>query len=503
MDRRVSRRARRCSSACSPASLVTRGARRPRADPEPGARGRSSPPASDPAQFIRAGGPAAATGARSPSSSASPTTTRCVGIVDSHEHVVRTLDADVALARAPSRSRYIWDGRDDAGALAPPGRYRLLVDLPSDGPRDDLAAPDHRGIPLGPPRPLGASVNASALELIGILVGCGAAAAALVLEDRRAQPAAMAVALVARPGARPRQRLGRAPGRRLPHQPGPDRRRGRGRGGGRSAASLRCSAAGRRRSRSRRSPSCRCGFRSRSAGETANLLVPLYLVIAAGSDRPRAGQRPTSRGRRRETSRRIPWPRAPALGSRRRPSSSTRSRPPTPRTSRTRSRTSASSSPRSRSSSRSSPRSSGRGRLLGRVLIAVGAVAAVCAADRRSTSTSPATCSSTRSCSTRTSSTSTSGSTRCSSTRTSSAAIWRSRSTALGACIAWGGERAATSRGRGARRSGLARGPGVQLLDHQLRRPARRARDRRAAALGLARRGAGGGFGARRPGRRC
>jgi O-antigen ligase len=42
-------------------------------------------------------------------------------------------------------------------------------------------------------------VNASALELAGMLVACGAAAAALVLDDRRPRLAAMAVALAAAP----------------------------------------------------------------------------------------------------------------------------------------------------------------------------------------------------------------------------------------------------------------------------------------------------------------
>ena len=32
-----------------------------------------------------------------------------------------------------SRSRYVWDGRGDDGEPAvPPGRYRLLVELPSE-----------------------------------------------------------------------------------------------------------------------------------------------------------------------------------------------------------------------------------------------------------------------------------------------------------------------------------------------------------------------------------
>ena len=54
-----------------------------------------------------------------------------VGIVDSHENVVRTLDADVALTRHDPVT-YVWDGRTDAGGTAPPGRYRLLVELPGE-----------------------------------------------------------------------------------------------------------------------------------------------------------------------------------------------------------------------------------------------------------------------------------------------------------------------------------------------------------------------------------
>lgn len=54
-----------------------------------------------------------------------------VGIVDSHEHLVRTLDSDVALAERKPVT-YVWDGRTDDGDAAPPARYRLLVALPSE-----------------------------------------------------------------------------------------------------------------------------------------------------------------------------------------------------------------------------------------------------------------------------------------------------------------------------------------------------------------------------------
>jgi hypothetical protein len=54
-----------------------------------------------------------------------------VGIVDRHEDLIRTLDADVALAREREVT-YTWDGRTDDGGVAEAGRYRLLVELPSE-----------------------------------------------------------------------------------------------------------------------------------------------------------------------------------------------------------------------------------------------------------------------------------------------------------------------------------------------------------------------------------
>ena len=54
-----------------------------------------------------------------------------VAIVDSHEDVVRTLDEDVSLAE-DDEVTYVWDRATDAGSNAPPGRYRLLVELPSE-----------------------------------------------------------------------------------------------------------------------------------------------------------------------------------------------------------------------------------------------------------------------------------------------------------------------------------------------------------------------------------
>ena len=44
---------------------------------------------------------------------------------------MRTLDCDVALAEREPVT-YVWDGRTDDGDTATPGRYRLLVELPSE-----------------------------------------------------------------------------------------------------------------------------------------------------------------------------------------------------------------------------------------------------------------------------------------------------------------------------------------------------------------------------------
>jgi hypothetical protein len=52
-----------------------------------------------------------------------------VAIVDSHEDVVRTLDRTATLT-VGDEVTYVWDGTTDAGAVARPGRYRLLVELP-------------------------------------------------------------------------------------------------------------------------------------------------------------------------------------------------------------------------------------------------------------------------------------------------------------------------------------------------------------------------------------
>jgi hypothetical protein len=54
-----------------------------------------------------------------------------VAIVDRNEDVVRTLDPAVELTEGEEVS-YEWDRSTDAGGRAPPGRYRLLVELPSE-----------------------------------------------------------------------------------------------------------------------------------------------------------------------------------------------------------------------------------------------------------------------------------------------------------------------------------------------------------------------------------
>ena len=54
-----------------------------------------------------------------------------VAIVDRNEDVVRTLDPDVGLTEGEEVT-YEWDRSTDAGGRAPPGRYRLFVELPSE-----------------------------------------------------------------------------------------------------------------------------------------------------------------------------------------------------------------------------------------------------------------------------------------------------------------------------------------------------------------------------------
>jgi hypothetical protein len=55
-----------------------------------------------------------------------------VSIVDRDEQVIRSLAGPVPL-EAERVESYSWDGRTDAGELAPAGRYRLRVELPDRG----------------------------------------------------------------------------------------------------------------------------------------------------------------------------------------------------------------------------------------------------------------------------------------------------------------------------------------------------------------------------------
>ena len=115
-----------------------------------------------------------------------------VAIVDRSEDVVRTLDPDVELTEGEEVT-YEWDRSTDAGGRARPGRYRLLVELLR-GPGDGLATADDAGHGVRRRR-----LNASALELAGMLIACGSAAAALLVDGRRTRVLVMAVALAAAP----------------------------------------------------------------------------------------------------------------------------------------------------------------------------------------------------------------------------------------------------------------------------------------------------------------
>ena len=219
---------------------------------------------------------------------------------------------------------------------------------------------------------------ASPLEVIGLLVACGSVAAAILAPNSRWQPAALALALVAAPVLVARRRLGRPAGERPARQPGDDRR-GPGRAGG-----------GGRRGRAGDARRIEWAFPVlafaalalrlpvRIGGETSNLLIPLYLVIASqlvatlgGSGRPLLRPRPP------------PW--SGCAGPWPPPSSCTRSRRPTATTSRTRWRTSGSSWSRSRSSSASSRLPLDQ-RTLRAVGIAIGTVAPLWRSSRSSSS---------------------------------------------------------------------------------------------------------------------
>ena len=251
----------------------------------------------------------AADASRSPSSSASPTRTRWSGSSTRRR-------TSSARSTATSRSTeddpvtYTWDGRTDAGGLVPTGRYRLLVELP--GEDREMIWPRRITVlaGAGPARRsrAGLVMTASALELIGILVACGAAAAALVLEDRaRSRQAAMVVALLAAPvivlgDVWDESRV--VDFRHSPAQVGGALVVG-------AIALVVLAAVFRRRPQwfaiaafavlPLRVP-------VEIGGETANLLVPLYLVIASGLIAAILSP-DDERPRRRATSDASPWPR--------------------------------------------------------------------------------------------------------------------------------------------------------------------------------------------------
>ncbi len=91
-----------------------------------------------------------------------------------------------------------------------------------------------------------------------------------------------AVAAQLHPGQRPARRERRDGARHEPAERGCDRRRAGGRRGGDRAADARAHGAGRMRLRSWRSRRCRFACRSRPTAGPVNLLIPLYLVVAAG-----------------------------------------------------------------------------------------------------------------------------------------------------------------------------------------------------------------------------
>ena len=138
-----------------------------------------------------------------------------VAIVDSTEDVVRTLDPDVELTEGEEVT-YEWDRSTDAGGRAPPGATGCLSSSVR-GPGDGLATADNarHGV-----RRRG--LNAPALEVAGMLIACGSAAAAL-LSTTAGSGWGDGHRVGSGAGARPRRRLGRAAGRRLPREPGADR----------------------------------------------------------------------------------------------------------------------------------------------------------------------------------------------------------------------------------------------------------------------------------------
>ena len=147
-------------------------------------------------------------------------------------------------------------------------------------------------------------MNASAPELIGMLIACGAAAAALVLRDRRARLAAMTVALVAAPILVAGDVWSEARIVEFRHSPAQI-------GGALvlGAAALVILAYAFRRWPLAFPVAAIAVLPLRVpldiGGETANLLVPLYLVIAAGLIAAATSPRPNAE---RRTPSADPWP---------------------------------------------------------------------------------------------------------------------------------------------------------------------------------------------------
>ena len=257
------RRARRSSSPSWRRPLVAGGARGPGADARPRARGDLGPRAVQ----LDPTGSSPAAGRRS-TLLRPRVRRRRAGRRSStaDEDLVRTLDERRRARRGRAGSPTVGRPRRRRAPRSRPGRYRLLVELPERGPRDDLAAADQlerRRLRCAARRGgLAERLGARAGGHAGRLRRRGGGARA---RRPRARLVAMAVALARRPGARARRRLGRAAGRRLPRQPGAGRRALRRRRARARGCWRRSFAAARRRSRSPRSRSCRCGSRSRSA----------------------------------------------------------------------------------------------------------------------------------------------------------------------------------------------------------------------------------------------
>ena len=208
-----------------------------------------------------------------------------VQVVKPGGRVVITLARDRFLKRYHFHTFY-WDGRSRGGGIAPPGRYKLRV---------KLLGQDRTLVPPGAIQPApraarpaeGLRPSRSGGELsdflagAGVLVAAAAAAAAILLPAGRARSAAMLVALVLFPAlilgdqwhshqivdlrddAARLAALGLAGLAVSPPSPSP-------------------SAAGRSSCPWRSSPPSPSAVPLHAGGDTANLLVPLYLVIAGG-----------------------------------------------------------------------------------------------------------------------------------------------------------------------------------------------------------------------------